>query len=762
MAEPATRLNTQAADHSLTPTIQSEQIRLLFAQGRVAPQVTVAVGLGLGWLSWGVVPPAILFAWLALLIIVSVIRVQLVKAFDAATPDDEELHGWCIRFTRAATASGLSIGIAGVFAYYGGLEYQVIVTFVIGGMALGAIPLLSPEPKTYALYVIASCSPTLAALFASGQEARMLMGVMATVFCAALIVTGRIYNRSLVRGFQLAHENSALEAGLHSERQVSRTLRESETELRQNQARLRTFADLGADLFWESDHQMRFTYLSEGYEKLCGISPDKMLGHSMRTAGQPCLIPNGWLTLDGQAAKHEPFNEYSVVWKPPGSQETVMLSSGLPIIEAGEFRGYRGTVRDVTEQHRLSALLTFQATHDDLTKLLNRREFEERVGRAHKKSGATNAVHVLCYIDLDQFKVVNDTCGHAVGDRLLIQVADLLQHHLRRRDTIARLGGDEFALLLEHCTLEDGLPIIKNLHRAIGAHRFQWDDNVFNMSVSVGVTQIGAQSQSVQRCMLAADNACYEAKRLGRNRIIVDDENSISQSKLEEANWVGRINAALSDDGFSLLRQRIAPLGSSRGRRERWELLLRMRDADGTLISPDSFLPAAEKYNLIGKIDAWVVETALQWLDTSAKRASNDLHCSINLSGFSLMDEQFLTYISDRIQRSKVEGQSICFEITETAAITNFNAAKHFIDRLSRLGCQFALDDFGAGLSSFGYLKHLPVSYLKIDGQFVRDITHDPNGEAVVRSMNELGHIMGKQTSTYFGQINEDILSVCR
>lgn len=393
--------------------------------------------------------------------------------------------------------------------------------------------------------------------------------------------------------------------------------------------------------------------------------------------------------------------------------------------------------------------LSYQASHDNLTGLVNRREFEHRVDRLLGSIIPDRDQHAMCFLDLDQFKVVNDTCGHSAGDELLRQMAVVISQGMRKSDTVARLGGDEFAVLMEHCSLDHATGIANALQKAIQEYQFLWENNTFRVGVSIGLVAITDPVSSLSELLKQADAACYMAKDLGRNRIQIyhgEDESLIKRHG--EMQWVTRIQMALTEDRFCLYAQLIEPLTGNGG--EHYELLLRLNDETGTIIPPGAFLPAAERYNLMGALDRWVIQRALDILMQHPGFFSQIQMLSINLSGQSLTDGGFLEFVKNLFQKTQFDGSKICFEITETATISNLNQARNFISALREVGCRFALDDFGSGLSSFGYLKNLKVDFLKIDGLFVKDIASDPIDHAMVRSINEIGQIMGIQTIAEF------------
>ena len=429
--------------------------------------------------------------------------------------------------------------------------------------------------------------------------------------------------------------------------------------------------------------------------------------------------------------------------------ELAIEDSAAPIRDrSGNIIGSVMVFHDVSKERRLRRALAYQAYHDALTGLINRREFENRLNVALKNALQDEQVrHVLMYLDLDQFKVINDTCGHQAGDQLLKQITGLLQTRLRAKDVIARLGGDEFGVLLENCSAQQALPIAENLRQAIRDFRFLWNEQAMNVGVSIGCVEINKDSESIVTLMSAADVACYAAKDSGRNRVHAYQRDEIPQ-RHREMQWVSRITRACEENRLELYFQPIVPIGQTADVRSHYELLLRMRGEDGELVPPGEFIPAAERYNLMSAIDRWVVQHALGTL--AHYRADSAIETpytiSINLSGTSLNDDSFLDFLINELQAYDLSPGAVCFEITETAAIANLAKVVHFMRELKTRGCLFSLDDFGSGLSSFMYLKNLPVDFLKIDGQFIQNVRADPIDHAMVVAITQIGRAMGIKT----------------
>jgi len=448
---------------------------------------------------------------------------------------------------------------------------------------------------------------------------------------------------------------------------------------------------------------------------------------------------------DGRVMRHESRH---LLLRKDGRHFSIQDSAAPIRNQDGRIIGTVVVFHDTTEVQHLTNKMAFLASHDSLTGLLNRHEFEVRLQQVLESAHTDGSQHAVCYLDLDQFKIVNDTCGHVAGDELLKQLTHQLHGKVRASDMLARLGGDEFGVILENCDQDTAYGIADGLRQSIKDFRFAWQDRFFDIGVSIGLVPITAASGSMTEVLSAADSACYVAKDLGRNRVHIYQPNDDALARRHgEMQWVQRINGGLEENRFQLFGQHMIPLAA--GAPTFCEILVRLHEEDADLIPPNAFIPAAERYYLMPSIDRWVVARALamigrnRWTESTSDQPTM---YAINLSGQSLCDDQFLEFVVTHLQASGIPPARICFEITETAAIANLTRAIDFMSRLKDIGCRFALDDFGSGLSSFGYLKTLPVDYLKIAGNFIQDIVVDPVDHAMVDAINQIGHVMGLTT----------------
>ncbi len=527
-------------------------------------------------------------------------------------------------------------------------------------------------------------------------------------------------------------------------------LKQTRDALRQGEERYRMLYDLHPSMFFTLDTTGRIVSVNHFAAEQLGLEASALIGQNMSVfhIGRPSIEHR----IQQCLAEPDRLHRWEVRKRLAAGREIWVRETARVVTAQGDEGPSIFLVsEDITENHELATELEYRATHDSLTGLSNRREFETRLEAAFEWVRSGQSQFALLYMDLDQFKVLNDTCGHAAGDELLRQLSDLFVEQVRENDTVARLGGDEFGVLVDSCTLPTALRIGGGLRRAVEEFRFRWLDKVFSFGVSIGVVAIDGGIDGVEAALAAADNACYAAKEAGRNRIHLyseSDEDLLRRRK--EMRWVTRINAALEEGRFHLFAQPIVPILPDAHEPAHYEILLRMEDEDGQIIAPGAFLPAAERYGLSVKLDRWVVSAALAWMEGQSGTPAEHTRYAINLSGHSLSDNNFLRFLTETLRDTAVDTERVCIEVTETAAISNLTKAGRFITALKELGCRFALDDFGSGLSSFAYLKNLPVDYLKIDGAFVKDLANDDMGQAMVRSIHQVGNMMGKRTIAEF------------
>ncbi|WP_455202839.1 EAL domain-containing protein [Kaarinaea lacus] len=446
----------------------------------------------------------------------------------------------------------------------------------------------------------------------------------------------------------------------------------------------------------------------------------------------------------------------TILLRKDGWEFTIEESSSKISNEKGSVIGAAIIFRDITELQGMERWMLYEATHDSLTGLINRREFDSRLNQAISAARAEGRHHALCYIDVSKFKAINDTHGREAGDELLKQVATLLHSKVRDTDVLARLGEDEFAVLLNNCSIHNALETAHSFRETIRDYDFAWNGETIRMGVSIGLVPINADSGGIADIMGLADAACYVAKDKGNHRIHVYRAQDVAlKQRHADLKWIQRIRGALEENQFRLFCQSIVPLNVPDSHEAHHEILLRMLNEKGDLIRPNSFIAAAERYSLMPSIDRWVVQHALELLSDRMSRNQQIGVFAINLSAQSLDDENFLSFVIDQFDKTSVPASHICFEITESTAISNLISATRFMSILRGMGCKFALDDFGRGFSSYGYLKNLQIDYLKIDGSFVRDLANDPVDLAMVESINQIGHIMGVQTIAEFVESQE-------
>lgn len=530
------------------------------------------------------------------------------------------------------------------------------------------------------------------------------------------------------------------------------------TELQTERERAMVTLEAIADAVVRIDTSGQIEYANPIALSLLGVQERALLGQPLAESirlYEPETITQ--IDLHQLIQEHQETTDQIALWQDGEGLERAFEYS-LSLLNgatgADDFSGAVLIFRDVTEQRRLSDELSWQARHDTLTHLPNRRSFEMRVDLALEGVRRLKQNHVVLFLDLDRFKIVNDTCGHAAGDDLLKQLSQVMLTKVRKSDMLARMGGDEFAVLLDSCTLEQALKVAEAIRQVIQDFRFVYQDKVFRVGVSIGAVPLEHAEQTLGDVLSNADFACYEAKEMGRNRVNLyingDDTPANGKKQME---WLPRIHAALEQNRFELDLQMIAPTSLEANHLDspHYEVLVRMIDETGQRVPPMSFIPVAERYGIMSQIDRWVATRVMRHCELLLRRPEqfNGLLC-VNLSGESIMDESLLRFIRERLQDNPLLAQHLCFEVTETAAVSNLNRAALLMSEIKELGASFALDDFGSGMSSFAYLRSLPVDFLKIDGTFIKNLADDPINCAMVSGIHHVGQTMGLKTIAEF------------
>ncbi len=730
---------------------------------------TVLTSLFLAALStfflWEAVPNTFLQTWFAIVSIISLCRLISVKwlksqivNFDASIKDIElkKYEYICI---AGSLSSGLAFGSLGyMFSMNWPLFSQFIVPFLLAGVTAGAIASNLSSRSCYYSFIVPALLPLSYTFY---QQGMMVAAIMILIYLLLLVV--------LIKRVHYLFSDS-LKLKFHNDQLVDE-LTSHNDELRQLLDKLHQSEQLSSGAFDEAGVAM--------------LLVDKSLS-IFRVNNEACLLLgydkerlNGLLLFDLLSEDEQEQSRQMLLDMIDGRQDRINIkrryirSDGIDlwiqetisaVIGKGEFQFAIIHLQDMTQEYRLTKKLSYQANHDVLTGLLNRYAFETRMSSllSHPQDESERPLsqHVLCYIDLDQFKVVNDTFGHMVGDEFLRRLAELLKRHTRKSDLLARLGGDEFALIMFSCSIEQAKKHLEGLLAVLREYRFEYKNSKIGSSASIGLVDFD-RSSNMTDVMKQADSACYASKEAGRDRLkVYRPDDSFLQQRHGDMSWVVRIQEAISDGKFLLYSQEIVRIDGKEDL-PHYELLIRMQDSEGKIIPPGVFLPAAERYNLASAIDVWVVETVLDGLISARQRGENiEGVYGINLSGQSLGDMRFYEKIIEQIKSSDLTGSNafICFEITETAAIQNMNAALYFINELRAVHCLFALDDFGSGLSSYAYLQQMPIDFLKIDGMFVKDCLEDAVKLEMIKSINSVGHVMGLKTIAEFVE-NDQIFS---
>ncbi len=746
--------------------IIGHQAELLYQQTLYANIAIIFTAIALYWLFLDHVSAHILKVWSFTICTVAFLRIGLwylhLKYPQSAPPAIWIRRHVALTFLMGVTWSGTSV----FYFLIDDIQINTLFYVLICGVTTAGVPVLSawfPAYLAYTLPQVAALSIVTLHKGYTGADTEALsyfLIIALSSYYAMLLSLARRSFKNIVSELKLKYKNDALVSELNKEVEEresriadrTRELTIVNQQLKKSQAHMLTLssaveASPNGIMITGADGTIQ--YVNPRCEQITGYSSEEVIGETPQIyrsdKSSSHFYDEMWSSIRaGKEWSGELQNKRKngeLYW----IKEYVAPIQG----ENGDVTHFVAIQEDITEARMLANELSYQATHDKLTGLINRSEFERRLSELVLEAQRNKSAHAMCFVDLDQFKVINDTCGHVAGDELLRQLGHLLMGTVRKSDTLARLGGDEFALLMAFCDPRQAEKIANDVRERIEQFQFVWESRVFTIGASIGVTSIHYRTVDMTEVLKQADTACYAAKNSGRNRVyLYHDEDSHLVRQQGEFHWVNEIKQALSEDRFELFAQPIVSLQQDVA--ETYEVLLRLRSEQGDLSPPSAFLPSAERYNLSDKVDRWVVDKALSWLDKNIVELPNLKQLAINLSGASLGNDEMLDFISSKINKVSFPASKIKFEITETAAISNLREATHFIHTMAEVGCEFSLDDFGSGLSSFGYLKNLPVQSIKIDGMFVRDMNSDPLDFEMVKSINDIGHVMGLETIAEF------------
>ncbi len=729
--------------------IRQEQARLLLSHTPSAVALTtIAVSvLSVILARFSEVGHGTILAWGAAMGLVLTWRYRLYTLFKKRLDSDSDVERWISGAVLGALLTGACWGIGGVVLANSAAPYfQGAILLMIISFTTSAIPFLGAIPRAYFAYSIAATGPLILWCLAQGTPVYIGTAFMVGVFIWSAWLTALKFSETLSSTVRIRHALTELsDENAQLQRSFTR-LSEDEREIRSREERFRSIFDGGLVGMVIVGGDGVVQRANDAYCRFVGYPREDLVGAHF---GLP-MRPQDLHVAERQiraVIQNESHGTREFEYRHNQGHAVYGLASFSAIrTQQGRVTSIVIQVQDVTHEHEMKQLLTFQAKHDELTGLVNRREFQTRLENAIRGARNEKLHHALCYIDLDQFKLTNDTLGHVAGDKLLQQVADVMRQCVRGRDTLARLGGDEFGLILDNCRIEKAAEIAAGVISKLANSNFTWMERTVKIGASIGVVPVTPDSPEAVDLMKQVDLACYTAKDMGRGRIYVYpldlDQSSRYPDILKVKEWLD----AYREDRFRLYAQPIVPLPGRPASHEWYEVLLRICTHGNDVVSPRILIPAAERYGQMDGIDRWVIENSLRWYTQLGKGRDQSTRFSINLSGTSLCSEGLFDFIHYNVNHYGVRPGSICFEVTETTAARNPRDADRFLTRLKQLGCLIALDDFGSGLSSFKYLKRLPVDILKIDGGLVHDISEHSAEEVMVDAIGRLARAMSIQT----------------
>lgn len=752
-------MNSQSPSPNRSGALLAEQIKLAYQQAPKALFVTLIVATMLAYIFWGLVGKNWLLGWLAAIYALTFVRFLMVKAYFRKKPSAAESVIWGQQFYIGALLAGILWGSAGsIFFVADSAIHQLFLAYLLGGMVAGAMATLSSYKGVFLAFSIPVALPFTYQVITHESDIQMIIALTYLLFVFTMGRISHQLHQTVTDSLKFRFDNiELLKRLIQTKNQLEQRVAERTEALtitndilhQEKELFQITLASI-SDAVITTDANGKITFLNPTAEIFTGWSNEEMHDTPLQevfnimdiATHKP--VPDPLADHLNELENSPKYSECILIHRE--KKEYIIDYAVAPIQNEQKHRiGAVITFRDVTEQRKLTLKLAYQAAHDSLTGLLNRKEFENRLSKI-LTSMRKNDMHALLYLDLDQFKIINDSCGHSAGDKLLRQVTALLHSKLRARDTLARLGGDEFGVILEHCPKDQALQVADTLRELVQNFRFQWRGKTFTIGVSIGLFPITHGNQGLEHALNAADSACYAAKEQGRNRVQIYQSVPHLQGSVEMQQWLPRIQNALTEQRFQLYYQPIQLISPKHAEQEQHgEILLRLQDENGQLIMPGAFLPAAGRHDQILPIDRWVVQQSLQLIKAHATHTINAIY-TINISGQALVNEDFLDFTVNSIKASQLDPACICFEISEQTALNDLQHVIRFVTTLKELGCRISIDDFSSNLSSFSYLKDIPLDYLKIDGRLIKNMLTDPVNQAMVESIHHIGHIMRLKT----------------
>jgi len=772
-------------NHNINPleleqAIFVNQIKLLFKQYIIGFISSMSISIAVLILLWESGNSTHLVYWFIILNSILLFRLYIVF-FYRSNIDSTDYASWYLRyklFLVSAFLLGATWGLIGtvLFPQESSIQ-QVFVIVILVGLISGALPIMFYVKKVYFAFVVPIIVPFMISHALEEESTYIALNFITLFYFIMMVQSARRGEDSIIESIKLRFENMDLISEL---KQTKINLTHSKDDLEERvEERTLNLIHLKDELYQQKNlAEMTLSSIADGIittnargeiiqmnasaEKLTGYTEDNIAG--LKCSEYIKLIDEFKNTpienpVERSLYEKRTINNISHCLLVSRDNTTIAIKESIaPIFSlSGEVLGAVIVIHDINKERIYRLQLAHQATHDKLTGLYNRFAFEEKLRDVLKSRAAGKQQHAMIYIDLDDFKVVNDSCGHAAGDELLKQISLIMPRYLHSENIIARLGGDEFGVLIQNTSTQISQTICDNLLKQIRAFRFNWQKKTFNIGASFGLFVFSSKSQSIDNIMSISDIACYTAKERGRNRVHTYSPNDKELiGRRSEINWVNKISQSIEDDRLILYSQPIVSSRDANGKVRHAEILLRMLDDKGKIIHPAPLISAAERYHMMPKIDRWVISKIFEYYEDGLLNLFNGNYTiAINLSGISLADNQLLLFIEDLLRNSSFPAKCICFEITETAAISNMAIALNFINKMRKLGCKFAIDDFGSGVSSLAYLKNLPVDYVKIDGCFVRDMANDPIDYAMVESIHKLVTLNGKKSIAEYVESKE-------